>query len=124
MPWGNPLKLFLTGGEVPDIVPASDLLADYRYCNVLADRGYDSLQLEEQLKTQGCTVVIPSRKTNKVQRDLDGHLYKERHLVEVFLGQDHAVPSGCNPVRQVGSKHPGLDAHCFLPTMDPIENKP
>ena len=44
--------------------------------------------------------------------------------VEVFLGQDHAVPSGCNPVRQAGPKHPGLDAHCFLPAMDPIENRP
>ena len=81
------MKLFLTGGEVPDIVPASDLLADYRNCNVAADRGYDSIDLEEQLKAQGCTVVIPSRKTNKVQRDLDWHLYKERHLVEVFFNK-------------------------------------
>ena len=74
---------------MPDIVPASDLLADYRNCNVAADRGYDSIDLEEQLKAQGCTVVIPSRKTNKVQRDLDWHLYKERHLVEVFSRLSH-----------------------------------
>ena len=72
---------------MPDIVPASDLLADYQGCNVTADRGYDSIDLEEQLKAQGCTVVIPSRKTNKVQRDLDWHLYKERHLVEIFFNK-------------------------------------
>ena len=52
---------------------------------VLADRGYDSKKLLDYIKQHGGKSTIPSRKSNKVQRDCDWWLYKERHLVENFF---------------------------------------
>lgn len=84
---GNPLKLFLTGGEVHDIVPALDLLSDFSDCSVLADKGYDSGALVLDLQSRNNTAVIPSRRSRKNPRDYDHHLYKERHLVECFFNK-------------------------------------
>ncbi|MDL2264085.1 IS5 family transposase [Synergistaceae bacterium OttesenSCG-928-I11] len=84
---GNPLKLFLTGGEVHDIVPAPDLLSDFSDCTVLADKGYDSNALVSDLESRNITVVIPPRSNRKDPRDYDYHLYKERHLVECFFNK-------------------------------------
>ena len=84
---GNPLKLFLTGGEVHDIVPASDLLSDFSNCNVLADKGYDSAALVSNLESRSNTAVIPPRSNRKNPREYDHHLYKERHLVECFFNK-------------------------------------
>jgi transposase len=78
---GNPLKLLLTGGDVHDIVPASDMLSDFSGCNVLADKGYDSATVVSDLESRGNIAVIPSRSNLKNPRDYDHHLYKERHLV-------------------------------------------
>jgi len=52
---------------------------------VAGDSAYDARSLTEQLEAQGCTVVIPSNPTRAKQRDMDKHLYKERHLVENFF---------------------------------------
>ena len=84
---GNPIKLFLTGGEVHDIVPASDLLSDFSDCNVLADKGYDSTALVLDLEARNIVAVIPSRSNRKDPREYDHHLYKERHLVECFFSK-------------------------------------
>lgn len=84
---GNPLILYLSGGEVHDIVPASDLLSGFRDCNVLADKGYDSAALISELESRNITAVIPSRRNRKEQRVYDHHLYKERHLVECFFNK-------------------------------------
>lgn len=51
----------------------------------MADKGYDSNLLVEQLIGQSCNVVIPSRSNRKEQRTVDRALYKERHLVENFF---------------------------------------
>jgi transposase len=42
-------------------------------------RAQPAAQQEQQ---QGCQVVIPSNPTRKTQREIDRHLYRERHLVE------------------------------------------
>jgi transposase len=56
--------------------------------NVLADRGYDSHELVEFIEDEmGSVAVIPSRCTNKGQRECDWHLFKERHLVECFFNK-------------------------------------
>jgi transposase len=53
---------------------------------ILADRGYDSQKLIDFIEQEmGSIAVIPSRCTNKEQRDYDRRLFKERHLVECFL---------------------------------------
>jgi transposase len=50
--------------------------------HLLADKGYDSDAIVEQVKLQGMSPVIPPRKNRKKQREYDKHLYRLRHLVE------------------------------------------
>jgi transposase len=49
----------------------------------VADKGYDSEQIREQVRKRGMRPVIP-RKSNskKPNPEFDAHLYKMRHLVE------------------------------------------
>ena len=84
---GNALRFILTGGERNDITQAQALVTDLAVAYVIADKGYDSEAFVSHLKGQGSEAVIPSRATNKVQREIDTHLYKERHLVENQIGK-------------------------------------
>lgn len=53
---------------------------------VIAGRGYDSGRFVHWLEECGAFVVIPSHKIAKHPRNIDWHIYKERHLVEnLFL---------------------------------------
>jgi transposase len=84
---GNAVRFILTGGERNDITQAQalvhDLVADY----VIADKGYDATPFVMKLKEQNLEVVIPSRRNRKEQREIDTHLYKERHLIENQIGK-------------------------------------
>jgi len=48
------------------------------------DKGYDSQEFIDWLKSLGAIPNIPSRETNKTQRECDWWVYKERHLIECF----------------------------------------
>ena len=39
---GNPLRFLLTGGQRHDITQAEDLIADFDFERVIADRSYDA----------------------------------------------------------------------------------
>jgi len=39
------------------------------------------------LKSQGIIPVIPPKSNRKEHREYDKHLYKERHLIECFIGK-------------------------------------
>jgi transposase len=84
---GNALRFILTGGERNDITQAEALVKDLRAEHVIADKGYDAEAFVLHLKGRDSVAVIPSRATNKVQREIDTHLYKERHLVENQIGK-------------------------------------
>ena len=81
---GNPLFFMISPGTRNDIVYAQELLApfDLRGKKILADMGYDQEAFCEFIRQRGGEVVIPSRITNRIQREIDEHEYKERHLVE------------------------------------------
>ncbi len=84
---GNAVRFILTGGERHDITQAAslseDLCADY----VIADKGYDAEAFILKLQERNSKAVIPSRSNHKVQRKIDTHLYKERHLIENQIGK-------------------------------------
>lgn len=85
---GNPLRVLLTPGNRNDICYVQQLLEpfDLRGKYVIADKGYDSDRFVHWLEERGAIIVIPSRKTAKRPRDIDRHIYMERHLVEnLFL---------------------------------------
>jgi transposase len=84
---GQALRFALTPGQRHDITQAPELLKDFTQANVIADKGYDSNALIEQIQNQNCTPVIPPRSNRKTPRHYDKHLYKERHLVECFFNK-------------------------------------
>ena len=84
---GNPLDFILTGGQRHDVTQAKALLAEHKSAYVLADRSYDSSGFLEAIQASGATPVIPPHPRRIEQREYDKHLYKERHLVECFIGK-------------------------------------
>ena len=84
---GNALRFILTGGERHDITQAEQLIENLSADYVIADKGYDSEAFVLKLKERNSEVVIPSRSNHKVQRQIDEHLYKERHLIENQIGK-------------------------------------
>ncbi len=84
---GNPVKFILTGGHRNDITQAIELLKEQRNTSVLGDKGYDSQVFIDALEMQGCSAVIPSRKSAKKPRNIDKELYKERFLIEAFFSK-------------------------------------
>jgi transposase len=84
---GNPLRFLLTGGQRHDITQAEALIADYEFERVIADRSYDSDDFLQVIAEKEAEAVIPPRKNRKEDREYDKHLYKERHLVECFIGK-------------------------------------
>ena len=84
---GNPLRFRLTAGQSHDITQAQALIADYEYGHVIADRAYDSGDFLETIADSGAIAVIPSLSNRNTSRSYDAHIYKERHLVECFIGK-------------------------------------
>jgi transposase len=84
---GNAVRFILTGGERNDITQAESLVKDFSAAYVIADKGYDSEAFVLHLKERDSEAVIPSRTNHKVQREIDTHLYKERHLIENQIGK-------------------------------------
>ena len=84
---GNPLRFILTGGQQHDITQAEGLIAGYAGEHVLADKGYDAQEFRQHILELGMNPVIPPRSNRKEAADYDRHRYRERHLVECFIGK-------------------------------------
>jgi transposase len=84
---GNPLDFILTGGQAADVTQAYVLVEGARATYALMDKAYDADKLIEQLKDQGIIPVIPPRSNRKELREYDRHIYKERNLIECFIGK-------------------------------------
>jgi transposase len=55
---------------------------------VLADRAFDADErCITPLEKAGKQIVIPSKKSRKVPRDIDQELYQERHRMENFFAK-------------------------------------
>jgi transposase len=90
--FGLPIEFMLTGGEVHDAKAAPALIdklphADY----TVADKGYDSEEIRNQIRDKSSTPIIPRKKSSKTgNADVDWGLYKYRHLVEnIFARLKH-----------------------------------
>jgi len=84
---GNPLDFILTGGQAADITQAYVLIEGVNATYALMDKAYDADKLIDQLKAQGIIPVIPPKANRKEPREYDEHIYKERSLVECFIGK-------------------------------------
>jgi transposase len=65
---GNPIRLFLTPGNVADCAQAEDLLKDIDADNALADKGYGSDTIVEIITANEANAVIPPKSNRLVQR--------------------------------------------------------
>ncbi|HET8630432.1 MAG TPA: IS5 family transposase [Thermomicrobiales bacterium] len=85
---GSPLKFLLTSGAAGDNPQAIPLLTGQRAREVIADRSYDAdktaAYIEEQMDA---VVTIPPKKCRVAPRACDYAAYKERHLIECFIGK-------------------------------------
>ena len=113
---GNPLHFLLSPGTRNDIVYATELLKpfDLSGVKVLADMGYDQEAFCEHIRSHGGIPIIPSRITNRIQRNIDTYEYKERYLVETLFQKlkNH---------RRFATRYDKLDVHfaavvsiCFI----------
>jgi transposase len=86
---GRPLVLVVSGGNRNDICEAPRLLDGLVLsgCFVLADKGYDSADFVLRIEAAQGRTVIPSRSTNRVQREYDKEMYKSRNQVERFFNR-------------------------------------
>ena len=86
---GNPLKLALTAGQRNDKVgwPMLREPSDEIASAILADRGYDANWIRNELAEMGVEAVIPPTKSRAQSIDYDRDLYKERYVVECFIGK-------------------------------------
>jgi transposase len=82
--YGLPVEFEITGGEVNDCSAAPDLIARLPDAEaIVADKGYDSDCIREQITKKGARPVIPRKRNSlKGNADMDLGLYKYRHLVE------------------------------------------
>lgn len=81
---GRPVRLSLSPGQFGDPGQVPMLLGGLEPGTVIGDKGYDSKAVVERVRAAGSRVVIPTQASRKVQRDTDGHRYKDRDLVERF----------------------------------------
>ena len=81
---GNPIDFAITGGEVHDAKAAFHLINKVEAAaNFIADKGYDSEAIRNELRQAGMNLVIPRKSNSKTPNpEFDPYLYKLRHLVE------------------------------------------
>jgi transposase len=84
---GNLLRLRLTSGQAHDSKQAPHLLQGLMSNQVMADRGYAAQALIDEIIKSGAIAVIPPHARAKTKRDDDRWVYRERHLVECFIGK-------------------------------------
>ena len=82
-----PLRLALTAGQRHDLIKARDMIVDLTFDHVIADRSYSSQDFRDQILAGGMEPVIPPKRNAKEPPAYDAWLYRERHLIECFIGK-------------------------------------
>lgn len=84
---GYPLRLHLTAGQRHDIIKAHDLITDLNFDFVIADRSDGSQAFVDEIRASGAEATIPPKQNAKEPRAYDQWRYRERHLIECFIGK-------------------------------------
>lgn len=84
---GNPIRVFLTSGEVHDSKVAKILLDPIEIAGstVLADKAYGAYELREYIVNRDADFCIPPKSNESDPWHIDWTHYKERALVENFF---------------------------------------
>ena len=87
---GRLLKLVLSPGQSSDHEHAPELAGQaiaYQAQAVIGDKGYDSDALRGQIEDAGVEPIIPFRRCRNIRPEIDRNRYKERNIVERFIGK-------------------------------------
>jgi putative transposase len=84
---GNVLRLLYTAGQTHESTQAEALIAGLSCENLIGDKAFDSDRFRAYLAARNMTAVIPSNASRARALPYDCHLYKERHLVELFINK-------------------------------------
>jgi transposase len=85
---GLPIGAVLSEGEAHDVT-AYDPLMEQRDSDpgvMLADKGYDSDAIRQDLRDRGTTPEIPTKRNRKVQHSVDKKIYALRSRIECLIG--------------------------------------
>lgn len=84
---GNPVRIFLTSGDVHDMKAAVPLLepVDIANSTILADKAYGSYAFCDYIASRGADFCIPPKSNATNPWHTDWNHYKERALVENFF---------------------------------------
>ncbi|MDB5270417.1 MAG: hypothetical protein JWP58_3457 [Hymenobacter sp.] len=77
----------MTPGQQADCTVAADLLAGLAVGAVLADKAYDTNAVVAGIAQAGASVVVPSKRSRRVERAVDRNLYADRNKVERFFNR-------------------------------------
>jgi transposase len=79
-----PVAVTLSGGEASDFTGYAPVMDEPgpEPKVLIADKGYDSNAIREDLAKRGAEPVIPPRKNRKIQAPIDGYIYALRNLIE------------------------------------------
>ncbi len=80
---GRCIDLIITEGQVHDSTQAQSLLNEKHPENVIADKGYDSTEIRDQITGMGSNPVIPPRSNRKISIE-----YNKQHLQGKAFGRD------------------------------------
>jgi len=83
--------VFLSAGQGHDITEAHNLVANLNFEALIADRAYGAQDFIDELLANGIEVVIPSKSNATQPREYDIWRYRERHLVDCFIGASFRV---------------------------------
>jgi transposase len=85
---GLPIAVLLTAGESHDVTAYDDLMEqrDSDPGALLADKGYDSDAIRQDLRDRGAAPEIPTKRNRIVQYSVDKVLYALRARIEHCIG--------------------------------------
>lgn len=85
---GRPIGVVLSQGAAHDSTAYAALMAerDSDPGVMLADKGYDSDAIRQDLRDRGAAAEIPTKRNRKVQHSVDKRLYALRSRIECCIG--------------------------------------
>lgn len=81
--------MILTPGEAHDSTAFGDLMAEHDTDPniMLADKGYDSDAIRDEVRARGGTPEIPTKRNRRVQHSVNHALYAMRNRIERFFNK-------------------------------------
>ena len=84
---GNLVRFVLLPGQRFDTVGVAPLIKDIEFGGLIADKAFDSNWIIEDMNERGAQIVISQHPRRIQPLNIDGEIYKWRHLIENFFGK-------------------------------------